>query len=52
MSERLLHLTVLSHYVFSLYTVLYVDEKRKDFVVMVAHHVLTLYLVTISYTAR
>lgn len=39
-------------YLHSIYATLYMDEKRKDFVVMLIHHVLTLVLITVSYSTR
>ena len=39
-------------YLHSIYATLYMDEKRKDFVVMLIHHVLTLTLIIVSYTTR
>ena len=50
--DRFLHLMIISLYVFSVYTILYVDEKRKDFYVMLTHHFLTISLVATSYTCR
>ncbi|KAI1292161.1 Ceramide synthase 1 [Halotydeus destructor] len=50
--ERLLHLSVISYYIFSIYATLYIDEKRKDTAVLIVHHVVTITLVVISYTLR
>lgn len=39
-------------YVHSVYGTLYMDEKRKDFLVMLVHHFLTLILIVFSYGTR
>ena len=39
-------------YFHSIYATLFMDTKRKDFVVMLVHHVLTLVLLIFSYVTR
>lgn len=39
-------------YVHSVYATLYMDEKRKDFFVMLIHHFLTITLIVVSYATR
>ena len=39
-------------YLHSIYATLYMDEKRKDFLVMLIHHVLTMTLIIVSYATR
>lgn len=39
-------------YVHSVYGTLYMDEKRKDFAVMLLHHFITLILIIVSYGTR
>lgn len=39
-------------YVHSVYATIFMDEIRKDFVVMLIHHFLTLILITVSYGTR
>lgn len=39
-------------YLHSIYATLYMDEKRKDFSVMLIHHVLTMTLIIVSYATR
>lgn len=42
----------LGKYVFNIYAVLKLDERRKDFSVMLMHHLVTIVLLSISYVAR
>jgi len=39
-------------YLHSIYGTIYMDEKRKDFFVMLLHHVLTMTLIIVSYATR
>jgi sphingoid base N-stearoyltransferase len=39
-------------YLHSVYATLFMDAKRKDFLVMIIHHVLTMVLITVSYATR
>lgn len=39
-------------YLHSIYGTLFMDEKRKDFIVMLVHHVLTIVLIVVSYGTR
>ena len=39
-------------YLHSIYGTIYMDEKRKDFAVMLVHHVLTMTLIIVSYATR
>lgn len=39
-------------YLHSIYATVYMDAVRKDFVVMLIHHVLTITLISISYATR
>lgn len=39
-------------YVHSIYATIWMDEKRKDFAVMLIHHVLTLTLIVVSYATK
>ena len=48
-STWLLYLTAISAYVFHLFAVLFLDEKRRDYIMMVIHHVVTITLITMSY---
>ena len=49
---RWLYLTECGFYFHSIYATLFMDTKRKDFVVMLVHHVLTLMLLSFSYVIR
>ena len=51
-STWLLYLTAISVYVFHLFAVLFLDEKRRDYTMMVIHHVVTLTAITMSYTIQ
>ena len=51
-STWLLYLTAISVYVFHLFAVLFLDEKRRDYIMMVIHHLVTLTVITMSYTIQ
>ncbi|RWS11413.1 ceramide synthase 1-like protein, partial [Dinothrombium tinctorium] len=42
----------LSYYVFCVYALLFLDEKRKDFSAMLIHHCVTIMLIVFSYAVR
>lgn len=52
LSVKLFYMLNMGKYLFNVYAVLYLDERRKDFPVMVMHHLVTLALLSISYVAR
>lgn len=52
LSIKLFYFMQLGKYSFGIYAVLYLDERRKDFPVMVMHHIVTLILLTIGYVSR
>ena len=52
MDIRVLYSVECGFYLHSIYATLYMDERRKDFVVMLCHHVLTLVLIIVSYATR
>eukprot|EP00128_Syssomonas_multiformis_P013885 Colp12_sorted_trinity150504_noHs@15625 len=47
-----LYMLQLGFYVHSIYATLYMDEKRKDLVVMMVHHFVTIFLIFFSYSVR
>jgi len=51
-SERWLHHLAIGYYLFAIWCVLFVDERRRDFNVMVIHHIATLYLLVMCMAAR
>lgn len=49
---RLLYFAECGFYLHSVYATLFMDAKRKDFLVSMLHHVLTMTLITVSYATR
>ena len=49
---KLLYFIECGFYLHSIYATLYMDTVRKDFMVMIIHHVLTMTLITFSYATR
>jgi ceramide synthetase len=49
---KLIYIVECGFYIHSTYATLFMDARRKDFYVMIAHHVLTLMLISISYALR
>ena len=47
-----LYLTQCGFYFHSIYATLFMDAKRKDFVAMLFHHILTLLLLILSYSLK
>ncbi|XP_070546410.1 ceramide synthase 1-like [Ptychodera flava] len=48
----IIYMYQLGFYIHSIYATLYMDHKRKDFLMMLVHHVLTILLLGISYLVR
>ncbi len=49
---KLMYFVQCGFYLHSIYGTLYMDYKRKDFYVMLLHHVLTMILILVSYATR
>jgi len=49
---KLMYFIQCGFYLHSIYATLYMDYKRKDFYVMLIHHVLTMTLILVSYATR
>ena len=49
---KLMYFVQCGFYLHSIYGTLYMDYKRKDFYVMLLHHVLTMTLIFVSYATR
>ncbi|CAF3032443.1 unnamed protein product [Rotaria socialis] len=49
---RLMYFVQCGFYLHSIYATLYMDYKRKDFYVMLLHHVVTMTLIFVSYATR
>jgi ceramide synthetase len=49
---KLMYFVQCGFYLHSMYATLYMDYKRKDFYVMILHHVLTMTLIFVSYATR
>ena len=49
---QLMYFVQCGFYLHSIYATLYMDHKRKDFYVMLLHHVLTMTLIFVSYATR
>ncbi len=49
---KLMYFVQCGFYLHSIYGTLYMDYKRKDFYVMLIHHVLTMILIFVSYATR
>ena len=50
LSTSLLYRFAISVYIFHLFSVLFLEEKRRDFWMLLVHHLTTLTLITMSYT--
>jgi hypothetical protein len=49
---KIMYFVQCGFYLHSIYGTLYMDYKRKDFYVMLLHHVLTMTLIFVSYATR
>ena len=52
MDIKLLYFIECGFYIHSIYATIYMDSIRKDFYVMLLHHILTVALIFISYATR
>jgi ceramide synthetase len=49
MDIKILYFVETGFYLHSIYATIYMDEKRKDFVIMLMHHIATIALLALSY---
>jgi ceramide synthetase len=49
---KLIYIIECGFYIHSIYATCYMDHKRKDFFIMIIHHIVTITLIAVSYAIR